>query len=59
MGVFHNDVLEEILERRVSSSRGCRNPRGVKRKMSNYPIRRNTKKLKIWNNISEIVQVLK
>jgi hypothetical protein len=32
-------VLAEILEERVVSSRGRRNPRGVKRKMSNYPLR--------------------
>jgi hypothetical protein len=32
-------VLEEILEERVSSSRHRLNPRGVKRKMSNYPLR--------------------
>jgi hypothetical protein len=29
-------VLEEILDERVSSSRNRFNPRGVKRKMSNY-----------------------
>jgi len=32
-------VLDEILEERVASSRGRRNPRGVKRKMSNFPLR--------------------
>jgi hypothetical protein len=32
-------VLNEILEERVVSSRGRRVPRGVKRKMSNYPLR--------------------
>jgi len=36
---FHKAVLEEILEERVASSRGRRNTRGVKQKMSNYPIR--------------------
>lgn len=30
-------VLAEILEVRVVSSRGRRNPRAVKRKMSSYP----------------------
>jgi hypothetical protein len=30
---------EEILQERVVSSRGRRNPRGVKRKMSNFPLR--------------------
>jgi hypothetical protein len=32
-------VLNEILEERVVSSRGRRVPRGVKRKMSSYPLR--------------------
>jgi hypothetical protein len=32
-------VLDEILEERVVSSRGRQIPRGVKRKMSNFPIR--------------------
>ena len=36
---FHDAVLDEILEERVSSSRNRRNARGVKRKMSNYPLR--------------------
>ena len=34
------DLCREILEERAGSSRGLRHPRGVKRKMSNYPIRR-------------------
>jgi hypothetical protein len=32
-------VLQEILQERVSSSRNRLNPRGVKRKMSSYPLR--------------------
>jgi hypothetical protein len=36
---FHERVLQEILEERVSSSRQRINPRGVKRKMSNYRLR--------------------
>jgi hypothetical protein len=36
---FHECVLEELLQERVVSSRGRRNPRGVKRKMSNFPLR--------------------
>ena len=36
---FHERVLEEILQERVVSSRNRRNPRGVKRKMSNFPLR--------------------
>ena len=37
---FHKAVLEEILDERVASSRKRRNQRGVKRKMSNYSLRR-------------------
>ena len=37
--VFHEAVLKEILQERVSSSRNRLNTRGVKRKMSNYPLR--------------------
>ena len=36
---FHETVLQEILQERVSSSRNRINPRGVKRKMSNYNLR--------------------
>ena len=32
-------MLEEILEERVVSGRGRQVPRGVKRKMGNYPLR--------------------
>jgi hypothetical protein len=34
---FHDSVLDEILEERVVSSRGKRNPRGVKRRVSCWP----------------------
>ena len=37
---FHKAVLAEILEEKVVSSRGRQIPRGVKRKMSNFPLRR-------------------
>jgi hypothetical protein len=36
---FHQAILDEILEERVVSSRNRINPRGVKRKMSPYPLR--------------------
>jgi hypothetical protein len=36
---LHEAILNEILEERVISSRNRINPRGVKRKMSNYPLR--------------------
>jgi hypothetical protein len=35
-------VLNEILEERVASSRARQVPRGVKRKMSGYPLRPRT-----------------
>jgi len=34
---FHERTLDEILQERVVSSRNRCNPRGVKRKMSNFP----------------------
>ena len=37
--MLNDVVLDEILEERMVSSRGRRNPRGVKRKMSKWPIR--------------------
>ncbi len=36
---FHEAVLDEILQERVVSSRNRKCPRGVKRKMSNFPVR--------------------
>ena len=36
---FHEAILDEILEERAVSSRNRINPRGVKRKMSNYNLR--------------------
>ena len=36
---FHEAILLEILQERVSSSRHRSNPRGVKRKMSTYRLR--------------------
>ena len=41
---FHKAVLEEILDERVASSRKRRGQRGVKRKMSNYSLRRGYKR---------------
>ena len=41
---FHKTVLKEILDKRVAASRNRRNQRGVKRKMSNYPLRRSYKR---------------
>src|SRR3954454_6999417 len=37
---FHDAVLREILQERVPDRCGRRNPRGVKRKMSSFPLRK-------------------
>ena len=39
MKILDKAILDEILEERVVSSRNRVNARGVKRKMSNYPLR--------------------
>jgi hypothetical protein len=52
-------VLDEILQERVVSSRNRRNPRGVKRKMSSFPIRRRTDMPLPPVNIQKAVRVLK
>lgn len=36
---FHESVLRELMDETVVSSRGRRNPRAIKRKMSNWPTR--------------------
>jgi hypothetical protein len=41
---FHERVLDEILQERLACRRGRRNLRGVKRKMSNWPLRRSLAK---------------
>jgi hypothetical protein len=52
-------VLDEILEERVVSSRNRRNFRGVKRKMSNFPLRpRQTKPLP-QIQIQQAIRILK
>jgi hypothetical protein len=52
-------VLDEILQERVASSRGRRNPRGVKRKMSNFPLRpRHAKPLKPID-IEKVILIIK
>ena len=55
-------MLAEILQERVVSSRNHRNPRGVKRKMSNFPIRRKTDRTDcalIPINLAEAIQIVK
>jgi hypothetical protein len=52
-------VIAEILQGRVVSSRNRRNPRGVKRKMSKFPIRRKTSRIPTPINIAEAIQIIK
>jgi hypothetical protein len=52
-------VLDEILQERVGSRRNRRNPRGVKRKMSNFPLRRPTNKPLPPINIEKAIRILK
>jgi hypothetical protein len=52
-------VLAEILQERVVSSRNRRNRRGIKRKMSNFPIRRKTDRALPAINITDAIQIIK
>jgi hypothetical protein len=52
-------MLEELLQERAGSSRGRRNPRGVKRKMSGFPLRpRHAKPLKSID-IAKVIRIVK
>ena len=52
-------MLEEILQERVVANRGRRNPRGVKRKMSNFNLRpRHAKPLKRID-IEKAIRIIK
>lgn len=54
-----NRVLDEILEERVASSRGRIEPRGVKRKMSNYPLRPRERRPTLWLEFENCPQIVK
>jgi hypothetical protein len=56
---FHEAVLDEILQERVVSSRTRRNFRGVKRKMSNFPLRPRTYKSLPRIDIKKAIRILK
>jgi hypothetical protein len=56
---LHERVLEEILQERVASSRDRRNPRGVKRKMSNFPLRRRHAKPLPSISIGKVIRIIK
>jgi hypothetical protein len=52
-------VLAEILEERVVSSRGRQVPRGVKRKMSNFPLRPRNASTSGPVNYASYIKILK
>jgi hypothetical protein len=49
----------EILEERVASSRSRSNPRGLKRKMSNYPLRPRKRSRTRWLVIAKHIKIVK
>jgi hypothetical protein len=57
--VFHELVLDEILQERVSSSRTRVNFRGVKRKMSNYNLRPRKRQPTRRIDISKQIRIVK
>jgi len=59
MKAFHDAVLMEILAERVASSRSRCNPRGLKRKMSNYPLRLRKRSRTRWIVIEKHIKRIK
>ena len=57
--LLHEVILDEILEERVSSSRNRVNPRGVKRKMSSYPLRPRTRRKTCRLDFAARIRILK
>ena len=49
----------EILEERVASSRSRSNPRGLKRKMSNYPLRPRGHARTKWIAVEDHIKLVK
>lgn len=56
---MHEAILQEILEERVSSSRNRINPRGVKRKMSNYNLRPRKRQRTRRLDVSKQIRIVK
>ena len=57
--ILHEAILDEILQERVVSSRTRVNPRGVKRKMSNYNLRPRKRQPTRRLNVSERISIVK
>ena len=56
---FHEAVLDEILDERVAARRGRRNRRGVRRKMSSYPLGPHGPPLAPIPDLQEYIRILK
>ena len=56
---LHETILDEILEERVVSSRNRIDPRGVKRKMSNYNLRPRKRQRTRHLNVAERIRIVK
>ena len=52
-------MLEEILEERAVSGRGRQVPRGLKRKMSSYPLRPRTPQPTARVDVTTAIQIVK
>ena len=59
MKAFHEAVLMEILQERVVSSRSRCNFRGVKRKMSSYPLRPRERRSTEWIVVENHIKIIK
>jgi hypothetical protein len=58
MRVWHDAVLDEILQERLSPRGNRRNKRGVKRKMSSFPLRRKSDKPPPPVDIAKAIRIL-
>ena len=57
--MYHEAVLDEILQERVVSSRSRCNPRGLKRKMSSYPLRPRERGRTLTLDIEGCIRIIK
>jgi hypothetical protein len=56
---MHEAVLAEIRQERVVSSRGRRNPRGVKRHVGKYPVKSRCLTLSAQTNFANCIRIIK
>ena len=57
--ILHEAILDEILQERAGSSRNRINPRGVKRKMSNYSLRPRKRERTRCVDVSKRLRIVK